>query len=85
MRRDVVYGPKEEHGLDLPNLYICQGTQHINYYVNHILEKNSICGKFLRNLSKQTKLELGTGEPLFNKYYENTQTYATPSWITHLW
>ena len=40
MQRDVVYDPKEEHGLDFTNIYIYQGTQHIEYYVNHILDKN---------------------------------------------
>ena len=33
----------------------------------------------------QTKLELGTGKPLFYKEYEVIQTYAAQSWITHLW
>ena len=32
--------PKEKHVMDLPNLYIYQGTRHIKYYVNHIIDKN---------------------------------------------
>ena len=38
----------------------------------------------LRNLSEQTKLELGTGKQIFDKDYEVIQTYAASSWITHL-
>ena len=67
MRRDIVHGPKEDNRFDSLNLYIYQVTQHIQYYVNHILDKNSICGKLLCNLSEQKRLELGTGKPLFDK------------------
>ena len=70
IQRNVVHGLKEGHALDVPNLYIYQGTQRIEYYVNQILDKNSICGKLLRTLSEQTKLELGISKSLFNKDYK---------------
>ena len=38
MQRDVVHSHKEVHELDVPNIYIYQGTQHIEYYVNQILD-----------------------------------------------
>ena len=38
MRRDVVHGPKKGHGLDIPNLYIYQGSQYIEYYASNILD-----------------------------------------------
>ena len=69
MRRDVVHGTKKDYGLDVTNLYIYQWTQHIQYYVNHIIDKKSICGKLLRNLLEQTKLEISIGNLLLNKDY----------------
>ena len=53
MQRYVLHSTNDKHGLDIPNLYIYQGTKHIEYYVNYILDKKSICGKLLRNLAEQ--------------------------------
>ena len=69
MWKDVGHEPKEERRMDIPNLYIYQETHHTEYYVNQILDNKLIFGKLLRNLSEHTKLELGTGEILFNKDY----------------
>ena len=70
IHRNIVHGPTNEHGLDISNLHVYQGSQHIQYYVNHIQDKNYILGKLLRTSSEQTKVEIGTGEPLFNLTYK---------------
>ena len=44
----MVHEPKKDYGLDIPDIYIHQGTQHMEFYINNIFDKTSILGGLQR-------------------------------------
>ena len=82
--RDVVYGPKEEGGLGLTNLYTFQGCSHIAEFMEH-LDANDMTGDLLRCSLEYATLEVGIGHNLLTLDYHQYQHLLTDCWFKHLW
>ena len=46
--RFVVHNPKNGYSLDIPEMYMYQGPQHMDYFINNIQDRKLILGKLLR-------------------------------------
>jgi hypothetical protein len=82
--RDIVYAPKEEGGLDIPNLYISQGTSRISFLQEH-LGANTLSGELLRVTIEVAKVEVGIGRNLFSLDYKTYNGLLTDTWIKDVW
>ena len=81
----VIYGPKKEKGLGIPNLFISQGLSHISTIQQYLSDNNNITGAFLRNSIELLKVELGTGHHPFSLNYDSYNSLATHCWIKGVW
>ena len=76
---------RQKHlGLQIPCMYITQGTLKLMKYISHI-KTTSILGKMLRLSEETIKLELGMSGNLFDIPYKTSHFLATDSWIKNLW
>jgi hypothetical protein len=82
--RAVTYGPKEESGLNLPNLYVQQGLQRIAMITDH-LSSHDMMGELLRTSIEAAKVEIGVGRNLFSLDYSLYSTILTDSWVKSTW
>jgi hypothetical protein len=82
--RAVAYGPREESGLNLANLYTQQGLIRIGIIKDH-LSKNNMMGDLLRNTIEAAKLEIGVGRNLFSLKYKQYHPLLTDTWIKDVW
>ena len=75
----VVYGPKEEKGLDFSNIFLLKCLSNIQVIQQYINTPDSITSSFLCNSVEAIKVEIGVGHNLFTLNYDNYQTIATES------
>jgi hypothetical protein len=67
--RAVTYGPKDEGGLNIPNLYIQQGIQRIASITDHI-ESKDMTGELICTTIEAAKVEVGVERNLFALDYK---------------
>jgi hypothetical protein len=79
-----VYGPKEEGGLNIPNLYITQGTSKISFLQEH-LGASTVLGELLRVTIEAAKVEIGIGRNMFQLDYDAYHMLLTDTWIKEVW
>ena len=82
--RAVLYGPKQEGGLQLNDLYTSQGLSHIQKFQQHI-DKPSITGKLIRVSMETAILEVGIGRNIFNLNYNKFGLLLSECWIKSIW
>ena len=82
--RAVLYGPKEEGGMGLWNLYDFQGLQRISYLQEH-LSATTMLRELLRTSIEIAKVEIGIGRNIFNLDYKLYQILLTNCWIKDTW
>ena len=80
----VLYGPKEEGGLDQTNLYIKQGTTKIALLTEH-LALQTMTGELLRCSIEAAKVEVGVGGNIFELNYDMYGCLCTDSMIKFIW
>ena len=83
--RSVVYGPTNEKGLGMKNLYTTKGLTQISAIVQYITDNDNITGKLLRTSIELAKMELGTGRNIFTCNYWKYEALMTESWIKSVW
>ena len=82
--RKAVYGPLEEGGLGLHNLYTTQGLSHISKLQEH-LGAPTITGHIIRTNIEMCKLHLGIGRNIFSLDYHKYSILLPDCWIKHTW
>jgi len=82
--RKVLYGTKEEGGLNLNSLYITQGISHIQFF-QQFFGTNTISGHLLSTSLETCILEIGIGRNFFTLDYTKYGVLVTGCWIKHLW
>ena len=80
----VLYGPKEEGGLNNENLYLYQGTSKIATLTEH-LALNTMTGELLRCSIEAAKVEVGIGRNLFLLDFSIFGELCTDSIVKHIW
>ena len=80
----VLYGPKEEGGLDQTNLYTKQGTTKIALLAEH-LALTTMTGDLLRCSIEAAKVEIGVGGNLFELDFDLYGRLYTESIIKFIW
>ena len=84
MARALVYTPLKYQGLDIKDLYISQGLQHIKALLNHIWRRTTT-GTLLRTTMEHLKIEVGLTGSILSNDYQLYGELAEESWIKHLW
>ena len=82
--RAAVYGPKEEGGLRITNIYTYQGCTHLATLIEHIDAKD-MTGDLLQSSLEHAMIEVGVGRSLFTLDYNKFEHILTDCWIKHLW
>ena len=80
----VLYGPKEEGGLDHENLYLYQGTSKILLLTEHLAMK-SMTGELLRCSIEAAKVEVGIGRNIFTLDYDTFGGLCTDGIVKTIW
>jgi hypothetical protein len=80
----VTYGPKEEGGFNLPNLFTQQGVLHIAAIVDHISSQDMM-GELLQTSIEATKVKVGVDRNLFSLDYTIYHPLLTDTWIKETW
>ena len=84
--RDVLYGPVENQGLGLHNIFLTQGISHICDLVSHSWHKDSLTGDLITNCLEQLRMELGVRGNIFSlDYKEYKHVILTKSWVENTW
>jgi hypothetical protein len=82
--RSIVYASKKDGGLNIPNLYISQGTSRIAFLQEH-LGALTLSGELLRVTIEAAKVEIGVGRDLFQLDYDRYHMLLTDTWIKEVW
>lgn len=82
--RKVLYGPKEEGGLGMNDLWTTQGLMHVQKFHQHI-GGSSITSKLLRVTMETCILEVGIGRDLFSLDYNKFGFLVSDCCVKHLW
>lgn len=82
--RAVAYGPIEEGGIEINNIYITQGSSRLSLLYEH-LGADTIMGKMIRICIEMCKTELGVGRNMFQLDYEKYHHILTDCWIKDNW
>jgi hypothetical protein len=85
MPRAVVYGPLRYQGIDLNELYVTQGAEHIFRCLNFGYRRSFLPGALLRATAQQTILEIGLPGEIFQVDACKWGKLATASWVAHTW
>ena len=80
----VLFGPKEELGLNQLDLYVKQGTTKLALLVEHLVA-SSITGDLLRCSIEAAKVELGIGRNLFELNFDIFGPLCTTSAVKFIW
>lgn len=81
----MLHAPLDFQGLDLPDLFFCQGQAHLDKLITFTSSKDSMTGSLLRASAETMKLERGINGPLFSPDYSTWKTTVTRGWIQHTW
>jgi hypothetical protein len=81
----LLHAPLSQLGLDIPDLYVSQGIEHVNMLLELGHLSNNITGSLLRGAIEQTKLEVGLGGSLFRQDLHQLRSVVTQSWIRSTW
>ena len=82
--RAVVYGPIEDQGLGLPNIYTTQYTRHISDMVDHLWQQTPT-GYFIKSNVESFKLEVGVSGPIFERTAGINWVNTSNSWVFETW
>ena len=82
--RDVTYGPTNEGGIGLTDIYTFQGTSRIATLQENLNAK-TITGNLIRTSIEAAKIELGIGRNIFDLNYDLYNHMLTDCWIKHIW
>jgi hypothetical protein len=85
LKRDVVYGPVQYHGLGISCLFTFQMTEHIVRILKYGIATNHLTGQLIRHTLEATKLEIGCEGPLMMKPFHTYSDLITPTWLTQTW
>ena len=80
----LAYAPQLSGGLDMPDLYVTQGIDHLQRLVSFYHCPDDLTGSLLRTSLELLTLELGFNFPL-SASYPRWQGCATPGWFKHTW
>ena len=80
----LAYAPLSSGGLDMPDLYVTQGIEHLLRLVTFFHCSSDLTGSLLRTSFELFTLELGLNSPL-SFSYQRWQGCATPGWFKHTW
>eukprot|EP00957_Ditylum_brightwellii_P093189 7095557-Ditylum_brightwellii.AAC.1 len=80
--RLVLFGPSKYMRMDEKRLCVIQGIKHTRALMGH-RKANSITGKQMRACIERHKMEIGTGQPLFDNDYDKFKSCTTNILITH--
>ena len=81
--RDVLFGTKLYHGLNIMNPYYNQAISHIIALLQESVSTTQT-GKLLRATAESFRLELGFSFVMGKTDLSKAQTYITPSWYLHV-
>jgi hypothetical protein len=81
----LVYGPIQQQGLGIPNLYTSQGIAHIKRILKYSPIEEDITGQLIRASMEQLKLEIGCNGPTLSLPYSVFAGLATKSWFQQTW
>ena len=82
--RDALYGPVQEGGLGMTDIFIYQGTSRIAALQEN-LAANTITGQLIRTSIEAAKIEIGVGRNLFDLDYSLYHHLLTDCWIKTIW
>ncbi len=82
--RTVLYGPKEEGGLNNSNPYVIQGSTQIALLYDH-LDSNTMTGELFRCSIEMAKVEIGIGTHFLLSDYSIYNKLCTDSIIKNIW
>ena len=82
--RAALFGPKNEGGLGMDDLYRYQGTSRIAIIQEH-LHTTTITGEMLRTSIEAAKIEIGIGRNIFELEYKKFGILLTECWIKDVW
>ena len=82
--RAALFGPKDEGGLGMDDLYTYQGTSRIAIIQEH-LHADTITGEMLRTSIEAAKIEIGIGRNIFELEFEKFGVLLTDCWIKDVW
>ena len=82
--RAVVYGPKEDNGLEITDLYLQQGASQITILLQFFEDQGEM-GHLIRNSLELLKLDIGIGGNIFSHTHSRYEPFLTPCWVTNVW
>ena len=82
--RDALYGPKNEGGMGMTDIFTFQGTSRIAV-IQENLNANTITGKLIRTSIEAAKVEIGIGRSIFELDYDLYKDLLTDCWIKEVW
>jgi len=82
--RDIIYGPNQYGGLQVPNLYTSNGIQKIQLFLGHF-RKRDTTGTILDIALGTLQQEIGISIPILQADYTQYGYLASPSWCNCLW
>lgn len=82
--RNVLHGPIEEGGMNIPNIFTFQGTSRLTILQEH-LSANTLTGELLRTSIEAAQIEIGVGRNIFLLDYDLYECLLTDCWIKHVW
>lgn len=82
--RKVLYGPINEGGMGLTNLYWSQGLSHIAIIAEH-LGKETLTGDLIITSLEMCNVELGIGRNMFSLDHNRYQMLLTDCWLKQVW
>ena len=82
--RAALFGPTEEGGLGLEDLYTYQGTSRIAILQEHI-NADTITGEMIRTSIEAAKIEIGVGRNIFELEFKKFGILLTECWIKDVW
>ena len=80
----IAYGPVSSFGMNIEDLYVHQGLEHLTRLVTFYTCPNDITGALLRTSYEQLSLEIGMPDP-FSLPYTQWHQCAVRSWLRHTW
>ena len=84
VNREIVHGPYEHGGLQVPNLFTIQGIHKIKMFLGH-MRKQDTSGKLLTIALGTVQQEVGISDPILTKSFSAYSFLVSHSWIKKLW
>lgn len=82
--RALLHAPIKYGGLNIPDLYVEQGIQHIVRLIRYSKTQKHSTGILLRHSCEHFKVQMGCNGPIFSLPLI-LDVLATPGWVSHTW